>query len=247
MNILCSVCYDGTNYSGWQKQPNAITIQETIETALAKIYSGQISTITAGRTDTGVHALKNYFNFHINDEQNKIPINKIALVLNNQLPKDIRIISAAEMPESFNARFNAIKRIYEYRISWAAFNPFERNYKLFIYSKPNIDLMNAAAKLLIGEYDFNAFRAADCCAKTTIRTIYDISLYQPKSDELIISIIANAFLKQMVRIIVGTLLDIGYLKKKVMDMQNILLSRQRKFAGQTVKPFGLFFKDAIFA
>jgi len=243
LNILCSVSYDGFEFSGWQKQPNKITIQETIENALSQIYNQNINIVGAGRTDSGVHSFRNYFNFKIND--NKIPLEKIPIVINNQLPKSIRIIDAKLVSDDFSARYNATRRIYEYYIEQTPPTPFLRNYRMFYEKYLDVQKMNEAAKYLIGEYDFSAFKASDCDSKTQIRQVFDA--YVKKSENTIIfHIEANAFLKNMVRIIVGTLLNIGAGKQSIDYIDFLIKSRERVRAGKTVEPNGLFLIDVIF-
>jgi len=241
LNILCSVCYDGSQFSGWQVQPNKITIQSTIEDALSKIYGAQIKTIVAGRTDAGVHSLNNYFNFKV--PKNSIPLSKLPVIINNKLPESIRILTAIEKSEDFSARYNCNRRIYEYRIVVGPKNPFLHNYRLFIPKQLNIAAMNSAAKLLIGTHNFAGFRSIDCNAKTSIRTVYESRVFQ-ETDEIIFHIEANAFLKNMVRIITGTLIDIGNCRKDIEIINCVLETRDRKIAGKTVGPQGLFFIDA---
>ena len=270
MNILCGVAYDGSEFSGWQIQPEKITVQSVIEEVLTKLYGIKIKITGAGRTDSGVHALRNYFNFKI--LENKIPADKLVYVLNNFLPHSIRILSAKEVEEDFNSRRNFMRRIYEYRIVIGEVSPFFRNYRLFLKKKLDVDKMNQAIKLLIGTYDFSGFKAADCKSKTQTRTVYNSSVSQsdffhyfvphsfefcvsqpgfepacPNQDfsEVIIHIEANAFLKNMVRIITGTLIDIGYSKKKPEIINEILESKERRIAGKTVSPAGLYLIDAI--
>jgi len=240
LNIFCSVSYDGFEFSGWQIQKNAYTIQETIEKVLYKIYKKEIKTIVAGRTDAGVHALKNYFNFHI--EKSDIPIEKIPFVMNSYLSKSIRILETSEQAENFNSRFNAKKRIYEYYIEYGKINPFLRNYRLFYQKKLNFEKMNAGAELLLGTHNFNGFRASDCGAKNPERTVYE-SYFELRNNTLVYHISANAFLKNMVRIIMGTLIQVGLEKIEPIAIQEILESEKRCKAGPTITPSGLFMID----
>ncbi len=270
LNILCGVAYDGSEFSGWQIQPEKITVQSVIEEVLTKLYGIKIKITGAGRTDSGVHALKNYFNFK--PLENKIPVDKLVYVLNNYLPHSIRILSAKKVDEDFNSRRNFMRRIYEYRIVIGEVSPFFRNYRLFLKKKLDADKMNQAAKYLIGTYDFSGFKASDCKSKTQTRTVYNSSVsesvfvrylaprpsqfcasqscfeqYSRNQDcpEVIIHIEANAFLKNMVRIITGTLIDIGYGKKNPEIIKEILESKERRIAGKTISPAGLYLIDAI--
>lgn len=244
MNILCSVSYDGSGYCGWQKQPDKITVQSVIEEALKKIYGYEINIISAGRTDSGVHALKNYFNFEVQD--NKIPLDKLPVVINNKLPQSIRTIDAVEVADTFSARYNGMRRIYEYYIEQTDITPFLRNFRLFYKRQLNIVKMNEAAKLLIGEYDFSAFKAVDCNSKTQVRTVYE-SYVESKNSTVIFHIEANAFLKNMVRIITGTLINIGLSRYSPDYISYIIESRNRNLAGKTVQPQGLFLLDVHFS
>ncbi len=243
MNILCAVSYDGSDYFGWQIQPDKISVQETIEKALEIVFGFYIKITSAGRTDTGVHALKNYFNFII--EQTTIPVKKIPIIINNNLPESIRILSAELVAQDFNSRHSGIRRIYEYYIINGEKNPFQRKYRLFYNKFIDVDLLNTAIKQIIGIYDFSGFKAADCNSKTQIREIYNAEVLRI-NNEVIIRVEANAFLKNMIRIIVGTLLTINEKKKKIDIFKKLLITRDRKLAGPTVKPNGLFLIDAHF-
>ncbi len=242
MNILCGVSYDGSDFSGWQVQPGKITVQSVIEEILTKLYGTKLKIVGSGRTDSGVHAFKNYFNFKL--EKSKIPINKLCYVLNNLMPHSIRILSAREVPETFNSRYNASRRIYEYYISIGEVSPFLRNYRLFLKKNLDVEKMNAAAKLLIGTNDFSGFKAVDCKSKNQVRTVYS-SWVKKNLNEIIIHIEANAFLKNMVRIITGTLIDVGKNKNAPEIISEIIFSKDRRKAGKTVSPAGLFLLDVI--
>jgi tRNA pseudouridine38-40 synthase len=239
---LCDVSYDGTNFHGWQKQPNSFTIQETIENALKKIYQSKINTIVAGRTDTGVHALHNYFNF---ETKNKIPLEKLPLVINKFLPESICINKAFEVDSDFHTRFNAKRRIYKYYLFSGKKTPFNRNFYFHYNKNLNLEKMSIAIKSLIGTFDFSGLRSSSCNAKNAVRTIYN-TFIEKNDDITTFHFEANGFLKNMIRIIMGTILEVGLEKKNEFIFQKILLQGKRNLAGKTISPAGLFFYDVIF-
>ena len=231
-NILLTVSYDGTNYFGWQKQQNFRTIQETLENALKKMFKKDINIRGASRTDTGVHALCQLV---LLKEKTSIPLEKLPLAINSFLDtKEIVITKAVYVDNSFHPQDNIYKKTYQYKIYNAPFlNPMLKNYVEFIPKNLDVNKMIEASKYFIGEYDFKGFCASGSMAKTTVRTIYDLSIN--KDNELItIEITGNGFLYNMVRIIVGTLIDVGLGRKQPEDIKNIILSKDRQKAGKTV-------------
>lgn len=243
-NIKLTIAYDGTNYHGWQTQPKKTTIQGEIEKAISIITKQEeVKLIASGRTDKGVHALGQVANF-IADT--RIESDKIRLALNANLPKDIRVLKSEDVPMEFHARFDALKKTYMYQIYNATVeNPFYRNYSYFVPYKLDFDLMREASKLLIGTHDFKGFMAAGSQVKTTVRTIYNLELIREK--ELIkLFITGNGFLYNMVRIIAGTLIDIGKGTKDISCITNALESGDRTVLGYTANPEGLFLKEVIY-
>ena len=243
-NILLEISYDGTNYSGWQRQKNAISIQEKIEEAISQICSEEINIIASGRTDAGVHALSQIANFNTTSN---IDAKKFAKAINSKLPDDIRILSSKEVDENFNARFSSKKKTYIYHI----FNrdiksPFWDKYSMHINRILDLELMKYNAKMLIGTHDFTSFYTfEENNPKNTIKAIYSSDITKIYDDVLTFSITGDGFLYNMVRIIVGTLIEIG-LHQKNDDIGQILLYKDRTKAGPTAKSTGLFLKSVMY-
>ena len=236
-NILLTLSYDGTNYFGWQKQPNVKTVQEELEKALKTLLKKEISIRGASRTDTGVHAL---CQLALLKDKTTIPINKMPLAINSCLnTKEIVVTDAIYVNEDFHPQNNVYKKTYQYKIYNAPFlNPLIRNYAEFVHRPLDIEKMIEASKYFLGEYDFKAFCSAGSMAKTTVRTIYDLNI-DKKDDIVSIEITGNGFLYNMVRIIAGTLIDIGLNKKRPEDIKDIILSKDRQKAGKTASACGL--------
>ncbi|TCT14099.1 tRNA pseudouridine38-40 synthase [Natranaerovirga pectinivora] len=234
--IKLIIAYDGTNYCGWQIQNNAITIQEKIEEACRKLFSQEIKLIGASRTDTGVHAMGQVAVF---DVDTTIPCDKIAYALNARLPEDIVIQKSEEVPLEFHPRYDAIKKTYNYLILNQEFIlPQHRHYATFISKKLDLGEMKKATKLFIGKKDFNAFCSAHSSVKSTVRTVYDLEV--KKEDSFIkIVITGNGFLYNMVRIIAGTLIDIGLHRITIEDLNRIIESKDRANASATAPAKGL--------
>ena len=204
--ILLTVSYDGTNYAGWQLQENAVAVQQRVEEALEKLLHTPIRVTGASRTDAGVHALGQRFHF---DTFSRIPADKYAFALNTCLPYDIRILAGREVPGDFHARFDAKGKRYTYRIHNAPHaSALYRNITAHVPYKLDFEKMQNALPDLLGTHDFAAFQASGGTAKTTVRTLTDASL-QRDGDLLTLTVCGNAFLYNMVRIITGTMLDIG--------------------------------------
>ena len=204
--ILLTVSYDGTSYAGWQLQENAVAVQQRVEEALEKLLHTPIRVTGASRTDAGVHALGQRFHF---DTFSRIPADKYAFALNTCLPYDIRILAGREVPGDFHARFDAKGKRYTYRIHNAPHaSALYRNITAHVPYKLDFEKMQNALPDLLGTHDFAAFQASGGTAKTTVRTLTDASL-QRDGDLLTLTVCGNAFLYNMVRIITGTMLDIG--------------------------------------
>ncbi len=244
MNIFLTVAYDGTNYCGWQRQNNGITIQAMLEAALCEIFKEQISVCGCSRTDSGVHALSQGVAFKISNI--KIPLEKLPQVINKSLPCDIVVKKAVCVNDDFNPRFNATKKIYLYKIYNSKFkDPLLRNYTWHIEQLLNIEKMQEAAKHFIGTYDFKAFSATGSDRKTTVRTLYNVSV--EKLDNVItIMVEGNGFLYNMVRIIAGTLVYVGLLKIEPSEIKSIILEGERKKAGKTAPACGLVLYDVSY-
>lgn len=238
-NIKLTISYDGTNYHGWQTQFNVPTIQETIENAIEVVTKQKVDLTGSGRTDRGVHALGQVANF-ISD--NRIPEDKIKIALNSNLPKDIRIIDSKEVPLNFNSRFDAHDKTYMYQIyNDRVFDPFLRNYSYFVPQILDFEKMKQASKLIIGTHDFRGFMSAGSDIKTTVRTIYDVQLEQ-NGPLIKLYVTGSGFLYNMVRIIAGTLIDIGKGLNDISCIENALNTLDRTVLGQTAAPEGLFLK-----
>jgi tRNA pseudouridine38-40 synthase len=237
-NIKLTISYDGTNYHGWQKQKSQPTIQGTIEMALKKILNEEVSLTGAGRTDAGVHAIGQVANFRI--KKMKIPVAKLPFVLNNLLPQDIRILKAEEVNDNFNARKFAKSKTYLYVISNTPVqSPFSAPYSWHILDKLNLKRMREAGKMFTGKKDFRAFMASDSTSKSSIRTIKKLSITK-KNGQIFITVSANGFLKQMVRNIVGTIVETGLGKLDPSEIPEIISSGDRKMAGVCAPARGLF-------
>jgi len=242
-NIKLTVAYDGTNYHGWQTQLNNVTIQETLERAISTITKEKASLIGSGRTDKGVHALGQVANFVT---ETKIETDKIKIALNANLPKDIRIISSEEVSMEFNSRFDAHEKTYMYQIYNARVNsPFYDKYTYFVPNKLNYEKMEQSVKLLVGTHDFRGFMSTGSEVKTTVRTIYKTRLIK-KNEIIRFYVTGSGFLYNMVRIIAGTLIDIGKGTKEISCIQNALETKDRTILGHTARAEGLFLKEVCY-
>lgn len=244
-NLKIIIQYDGSNFSGWQIQPNVRTVQGEISKALFNIYGEKITIYGCGRTDSGVHALGQVANFKL--PYLKMPINKVHYALNNHLPRDIRIISCEIMDDYFNARASAIFREYIYIISNSdVFSPFYDKYAWF-YRKNIINekLINEYSKELIGEHDFTSFCSSKDENDTKFRYIERAHCVR-KKDILYFIIRGNAFLHNMVRIIVGTLIEGQKENMPYNFIRNILSEKDRRKAFITAPAHGLYFRRAFF-
>lgn len=230
------VAYEGTNYCGWQIQPNAITIEEVLNRELSVFFDEDINVIGASRTDSGVHAMGNIAVF---DTNSKMPAEKIAYALNVSLPPDIRIQKSMEVERDFHPRHCNTRKRYEYHIYNDTFeNPLRRNFCTFTYRKIDLEAMQKAADCIVGTHDFKSFCNIHTQVKDTVRTIYRCDVTRVDK-EIIITIEGNGFLYNMVRIISGTLLEIGSGLRSADDMQRILAAKNREAAGKTAQAKGL--------
>lgn len=235
MRYFIELSYNGKNYHGWQIQPDAISVQEKINNALSTVYQKDIQIVGAGRTDTGVHASQMFAHFDID----KLIDDNLEFKLNSILPNDIFIKAIFLVDDEKHARFDALSRSYEYKI-WLGRNPFLLDFSWQIHSqKPNVTLMNEAAKLLLDYEDFESFSKV----KTNVHTFncnVTEAFWVQKDNQLTFHISANRFLRNMVRAIVGTLLDVGLDKISISDFKNIIESKNRSNAGLSVPAKGLF-------
>lgn len=234
--VKLTVAYDGTNYCGWQVQPNGITVQEVLNKHLSELTGEQIETIGASRTDAGVHALGNVAVF---DTNVRMPGEKFSYALNQRLPEDIRIEKAEEVAPDFHPRYVESEKTYEYKILNRSFPiPTMRFYSHFTYVPLNVDKMKEAAEYLLGEHDFKSFCGAGAQVKTTVRTIKKIEI-KKEGDLITLRITGNGFLYNMVRIIAGTLMEVGKGAYPPEHMKEILDAKDRSAAGPTAMARGL--------
>ena len=236
-NIKLIIEYDGKCYNGWQKQPDRLNIQGEIEKAIQSITGEEVELIGSGRTDAGVHALGQVANFKTNS---KIPIEKMAMAINSQLKKSIVIKQAAEVDDRFHSRYTTKRKTYRYVINNSKCGTaIYRNLEYCFPIELNIENMQKAAKKFEGEHDFKGFKASGTSSKNSVRTIYKAEVTR-KDDKVIIELTGNGFLYNMVRIISGTLLEVGTGKIKPEEITDIINSKDRKRAGKTLPPHGLY-------
>ncbi len=236
MNVRMVVSYDGNRYNGFQTQPGGNTIQDVLETGICSLTREGIRIIGSGRTDAGVHARGQVINFHT---EAKIPIERWALALNSRLPDDIVVLSADEAPDEFHARFSAKRKTYRYTIDTGHFpNVFIRRYSFHHHAPLDIRAMRLALNALIGEHDFTSFTSTQSTQLSHVRTLYDGWLEESEG-RLDIFVTGSGFLYNMVRIIAGTLIDVGEGKRRAEDMPDILAAKDRTAAGPTAMAHGL--------
>lgn len=242
-NIKLIIEYDGTNYFGWQKQPHKVTVQQTIEEAIGKITKENVEIFGSGRTDKGVHARGQVANFLT---EARMPGDKFKNAINSALPEDIVISHSEEVEYSFHSRYNAIGKEYKYIFYNRRMpSPLLRNFAYHVPQKLHFDIMQKGATDFIGTHDFKAFMASGSSVKNTIRTIHHVNLN--KNHEIIeLKIHGNGFLYNMVRIIAGTLVDIGIGKIHRDTIPLIIDSRDRKNAGHTAPSHGLYLEKVFY-
>lgn len=240
MRILLNIAYIGTNYSGWQTQNNKKTVEQTIEQAFFEKLGDNIKLYASGRTDAGVHAFNQCAHF---DTKLNIKPEKFATILNKVLPNDIRIMKSSLVSDNFHARFDVKKKTYLYKIYFSQEeNPFKLDRALHINRFLNVDNMIDASKAFIGTHDFTAFCKTTSNQKDCIRTIYNLEV-KKIDNKIHIEITGNGFLHNMVRIIVGTLIDSGCNKLTKKDILDILKNKDRTKASKTVPAYALYLKD----
>jgi len=231
----CGVEYLGSHYKGWQSQDSQETIQDQIESALSNVANEKLRIYSAGRTDSGVHALSQVFHFSTNANRTE---NQWLDGINSHLPSDISIQWIKIVDEEFDARYSAVSRTYIYLINNKKFDVFSDQRSLFVRQKLNTEHMREACQYLIGRHDFSSFRASSCQSKNPVREMKNIDL---EVNQLIaISFTANAFLHHMIRNIIGTLIDVGIGKISPKDFEKILHQRDRSAASKTASAKGLY-------
>jgi tRNA pseudouridine38-40 synthase len=240
VNIKLTIEYDGTNYLGWQMQPNGPTVQSVLEEAVSTFLRAPTRVTGSGRTDSGVHALGQVANFFCDREPD---LYRLQRGLNALTPEDITIKEVEIVPESFDARRDGRSRTYEYRIlNRPSRSPFHLKYAWHVHDPLDLQCMREAIRCLEGEHDFSSFRAAGCDAPHPVRTVYRTALDQ-SGDLLVFTIEATAFLRHMVRNIVGTLVEVGRGLRTAESFTELLEARNRTKAGPTAPPHGLFLME----
>lgn len=230
------VAYDGTNYHGWQVQKNGITIESELNRCLTELLQEPIEVIGASRTDAGVHAMGNVAVF---DTCSRMPAEKISYALNQRLPEDIRIQKSEEVDADWHPRYCDSRKTYEYRIYRGEFPmPLKRLYALHIYYNVDLEKMREATKFFVGEHDFKSFCQVGAQVKSTVRTVYDVSIIEEGAD-LVIRVTGGGFLYNMVRIMAGTLLEVGKGKIEPGQIPEIIQAKDREAAGPTAPAHGL--------
>ena len=240
MRYFIELSYFGKHYHGWQRQPNAITVQETVEKALSTILRKPVLIMGAGRTDTGVHAIQMYAHFDWDDTLEVIThsLDHLTYKLNNFLPVDIAIASIFEVSKDAHTRFDAIDRSYIYRLSKGK-NAFTSNHAYCFKYSLDLKAMNDAAQILLTYNDFECFSKSNTDVRTYLCDIKE-AYWEEKDNELIFHITANRFLRNMVRAIVGTLLEIGQQKRSISWMHDVIKTKNRSQAGASVPGHGLY-------
>lgn len=234
--VKLTVAYDGTNYKGWQVQPNGITIESELNKHLSELLKEDIHVIGASRTDAGVHAMGNVAVF---DTSARMPAEKISYAMNTRLPADIRIQESREVPSDFHPRFCNTRKTYQYKICNRRFpDPCSRLYSLFYYWDLDVKRMQQGAKYLVGTHDFTSFCTNRPEITDRVRTIYSLDVSR-NGDMITVSVCGSGFLYNMVRIIVGTLLRVGSGMLEPEEIPEILEARDRSRAGETARPEGL--------
>lgn len=230
------VAYDGTNYCGWQIQPNGVTIEQKLNEALKHLLGEDIKVTGASRTDAGVHSLGNVCIF---DTDTRMPAEKISYALNQRLPEDIVVQSSCEVPMDFHPRFSKSRKTYEYRILNRKMRmPTRRLDTYFFHYDLDVEAMQKAANYLVGEHDFASFCAANAQSETSVRTIYSCEVFK-EEDIITIRVKGNGFLYNMVRIIAGTLIKVGDGDIPAEQMKDIIEACDRSAAGPTAPAHGL--------
>jgi tRNA pseudouridine38-40 synthase len=243
-----SISYDGTEYSGWQKQKSERSIQGLIENALMILLKEKIEVVGASRTDAGVHALNQKAHFKTD---RLFDIEKTLRSLNGILPKDIRIISLEKTAPSFHARYSTISKNYSYFVATGPFqSPFDKKYSFHFYEKFDLDLILQASKYFIGTHDFTSFandHLEGCAVTRPIKTIYRLDIKKIQENKIIFEFEGDGFLYKMVRNIIGTLLDMSCGKISISKLQEIFEAKNRNKAGRCVPAKGLFLVDVNYA
>jgi len=240
-NIRLIVEYDGGAYCGWQRQINGLSIQQIIEKCIGRMTGEEVRVIGSGRTDAGVHALHQVAHFRT---ASRLGERNLLKGINSLLPVDIAIREVCEVDPSFHARFDAVSKVYLYRIcNWPVRSALERNYAWFVWKPLDLARIGGALPVFKGTHDFSSFCSTQSESTDRIRTILNIAAERDASGMIFISVEADGFLRYMVRTIVGTLVDVGRGKRSAEEVAAIMAARDRRRAGLTAPPQGLYLKD----
>ena len=240
MRYFLEIAYNGTRYNGWQIQENAHTVQAELNTALSTILRQPIETLGSSRTDTGVHCKQQFVHFDISEPIEDIE--RLLYRLFRLLPPDLHVSRLIPMPDQAHSRFDAISRSYEYHIMRKK-SPFLENLALLYTYFLDVELMNEAAKLLLKHTDFEAFSKVKTAVNNFSCHITEAKWVVENEEKLVFHITANRFLRSMVRTIVGTLMEIGHNGGNVSDFEQVILSRDRRKAGKSIPPHGLYLSE----
>ena len=239
---LLNLSFDGTDYHGWQVQPNGVSVQQVLNESLYKLLGVKTDVTGCSRTDAGVHA--RMFACHI-DCDDKIPPEAFLMGLNAILPDDIAVTKVKEVPHDFHARYNAIGKRYVYGMYYGGKSPFNGRYFLHLDSVPEIEKMNVFACTVIGKHDFVGFSSSGRSVKDTVRTVTECFVSR-ENNKIYFSITANGFLYNMVRILAGTALAVGYGRLETGVAKKVFENRDRTLAGDTLPPNGLFLDEVFY-
>ncbi len=240
--VLLKISYDGTAYHGWQVQPNGVTVQETLQEAVSKVLNVKTYVTGCSRTDAGVHAKEFYCHLDCNDN---IPESAFIRGVNSCLPNDISVLSCDCVPDDFHARYNAKGKNYIYNFYFGTTNPFYDRYALRLDNNIDLKLANEFCKLIAGTHDFYGFSSSGRSVEDTVRTVFECKTYK-SGDFLKFDITANGFLYNMVRIIAGTMLEVGYGGILPCVANDVFELKDRSLAGNTLSPRGLFLNKVIY-
>ncbi len=235
MRILLTISYDGTDFCGYQVQPEKRTVESELNDAIYKITGERVKSVASGRTDSGVHALGQKVHF---DTNATIPPKNFKSALNSVLPSDIRVVNSKKVSDDFNARYSAKEKTYVYSLYYGDENPIKSRYKTYLKTAPNLEVMKSACKVLEGTHDFKCFLASGSSVKDTVRRIYSIKVIK-KGKDIDVKVSGNGFLYNMVRIIVGTLIGVSEGRISLEDIKIALDTGDRNKVGKTMPPQGL--------
>jgi len=238
MRYFVELAYNGTPFFGWQRQPHHISVQEVLEDAFALFLKNKIELTGCGRTDTGVHAKQYFAHFDLNDSLTESYCSDLQYRLNSFLPKEMVIHRIFQVEDELHARFSALNRTYKYYVATSK-NPFDFPFTYRVYEKLDLEAMNAAANFLIGNHDFTSFSKLHTDVNNNFCEV-KAAFWEQQDEQLVFTITANRFLRNMVRAIVGTLLWVGKGKISVIDFQNIINQKNRCEAGVSVPACALF-------